>query len=41
MKIAIGSDHGGYALKELVKNYLIEKGYEVEDFGAYSTESVD
>lgn len=41
MKIAIGSDHGGYALKELVKNYLIEKGYEVEDFGAYSTEPVD
>lgn len=41
MKIAIGSDHGGYALKELVKTYLIKKGHDVEDFGAYSTESVD
>ncbi len=41
MKIAIGSDHGGYALKELVKTYLVKKGHDVEDFGAYSTESVD
>ncbi|HZK35049.1 MAG TPA: ribose 5-phosphate isomerase B [Bacillota bacterium] len=41
MKIAIGSDHGGYALKELVRAYLVEKGYDVEDFGAYDTESVD
>ena len=39
--IAIGSDHGGYALKEAVKKHLEEKGYEVHDYGAYSTESVD
>ncbi len=41
MKIALGSDHGGFGLKESVKSYLIENGYEVEDFGTYSTESVD
>lgn len=39
--IAIGSDHGGFALKESVKRHLLEKGIEVEDFGAYSVESVD
>lgn len=41
MKIALGSDHGGYSLKESIKKYLIEKGYEVEDFGTHSLESVD
>ena len=41
MKIAIGSDHGGFALKEAVRKHLEEKGIEVEDFGCYSTESVD
>ncbi|RUM49725.1 MAG: ribose 5-phosphate isomerase B [Hydrogenothermus sp.] len=41
MKIAIGSDHAGYDLKETIKNYLIEKGYEVIDKGTNSKESVD
>lgn len=42
MKIAIGADHGGYELKEAIKKHLEEIGsYEVEDFGTYSTESVD
>ena len=41
MKIAIGSDHGGFALKERVVAYLQEKGYEYEDMGCYSKESVD
>lgn len=41
MKIAVGSDHGGFQLKEVVKEYLKENNYEVEDFGAYSTDSVD
>ena len=41
MKIAIGSDHGGFALKERVVAYLQEKGYEYEDMGCYSRESVD
>ena len=39
--IAIGSDHGGYDLKELVKKHLEEKGYEVKDFGCYDKSSVD
>jgi ribose 5-phosphate isomerase B len=41
MKIAVGSDHGGFELKEAVKEYLKEKNYEVTDFGACNTESVD
>ncbi|BBB33103.1 ribose 5-phosphate isomerase B [Thermotomaculum hydrothermale] len=41
MKIAIGSDHGGFKLKEVIKNYLIDKGYQVDDLGCYSEESVD
>lgn len=41
MKIAIGSDHGGFALKETIEAYLKEKGYEVEDFGTHSEASTD
>jgi ribose 5-phosphate isomerase B len=41
MKIAIGSDHGGYSLKESIKEHLQKKGIEVKDFGAYSEESCD
>ena len=41
MKIAMGCDHGGYALKEDIKNLLTGKGYEVVDCGTYSTESCD
>ena len=40
MKIAIGSDHGGFDLKdELIKTVL--EGHEVQDFGVFSAESVD
>lgn len=39
--IAIGSDHGGFILKEAVKAYLIEQGHEVKDLGCYTNESVD
>ena len=39
--IAIGADHGGYALKESLKNYLEELGYAVIDCGTKSVESVD
>ena len=39
--IAIGSDHGGYKLKEEIKKYLDEKDIEYKDFGTYSEESVD
>ncbi|MBQ2330384.1 MAG: ribose 5-phosphate isomerase B [Oscillospiraceae bacterium] len=40
MKIALGCDHGGFELKEKIKAHLIEKGYETEDFGCYSKDSV-
>ena len=39
MKIAIGSDHGGYDLKEQLKYYLTKNGYEVTDVGTYSKDS--
>lgn len=41
MKIAIGSDHGGYDLKEAVKFSLRKRGIEVEDHGCFDKESVD
>ena len=41
MKIAIASDHGGYALKEEIKKHLLERGTEFADFGTDSTESCD
>jgi ribose 5-phosphate isomerase B len=41
MKIAIGSDHAGFELKEKLKTYLQKKGIEFKDFGAYSTERAD
>ena len=39
MKIAIGSDHGGFLLKEDVKKYLIDSGFDVNDVGTYSLDS--
>ena len=39
--IAIGSDHGGYRLKEEIKKYLEEKQIEFKDYGCYSEEKVD
>lgn len=40
-KIIIGSDHGGYNLKQAIIKHLNNAGYEVEDLGCYSTESCD
>ncbi len=39
--IALAADHAGYRLKEQLKEYLKQKGYDVYDFGTYSEESVD
>ena len=39
--IAIGSDHGGYLLKEEIKKHLEEKGYDFKDLGTDSTASCD
>ena len=41
MKIALGCDHGGYALKCDIIKLLEAKGYEYQDFGCYSLESCD
>jgi len=39
--IAIGADHGGFELKEAIKQHLANRGVSVSDFGARSTESSD
>ena len=39
--IALGADHGGWALKEAVKQHLDALGVAYQDFGTYSEESVD
>lgn len=41
MKIAIGCDHAGFELKEKLKSFIESKGWEVQDFGAYSEERAD
>ncbi len=39
MKIAMGADHGGFSLKETIKQHLEEQGHEVLDLGTYDTAS--
>lgn len=41
MILAIGSDHGGFELKEELKKHLEERKIGYKDFGCYSTQSVD
>lgn len=40
-RVAIASDHAGYLLKEDLRRYLIDKGFDVTNFGAHSETSVD
>jgi ribose 5-phosphate isomerase B len=40
-RIAIGSDHAGFEYKEAFRKWLEKAGYELKDFGTYSTESAD
>ncbi len=40
-KVAVGSDHGGYPLKEILKKFLGEKGYQITDCGTGSTDPVN
>ena len=40
-KIAIGSDHAGFLMKEKIKRWLQNQGYAVQDFGCFSDESCD
>ena len=41
MIIALGTDHAGFDLKEVVKKFLEENNFEVKDFGAYVYDSAD
>jgi ribose 5-phosphate isomerase B len=41
MKIGLGSDHGGFELKEYIKEYLEKEGIEYVDYGTNSLDSVD
>jgi RpiB/LacA/LacB family sugar-phosphate isomerase len=41
MKIAIASDHAGFAMKELLRPWLEQQGHEVVDLGAYNAEPSD
>jgi ribose 5-phosphate isomerase B len=40
-KIGLACDHAGYKMKEVLRNWLIDEGYEVMDFGCYSSETCD
>lgn len=39
--IAMAADHGGYEMKEFLKDKLLSEGYDIKDFGTNSSESVD
>jgi ribose 5-phosphate isomerase B len=39
--IPIACDHGGFEMKEYIKDELVKTGYKVKDFGTFSKESVD
>ena len=41
MKIAVAADHGGFKLKNKIKDYLQSNGFEVSDFGTNSSDSCD
>jgi ribose 5-phosphate isomerase B len=41
MRIAIGSDHAGFRYKSLLRDALVERGHDVQDFGTHSAEPVD
>jgi ribose 5-phosphate isomerase B len=41
MKIALGSDHAGFQLKNEIISHLKDKGYDLKDFGTYGTDSCD
>ena len=41
LSVALGADHAGWELKEALKSWLMEAGYQVLDFGTHSPDSVD
>ena len=40
-KVGLCSDHAGFELKEYIKQLLSQRGWEIKDFGTYSTDSCD
>jgi len=40
-KIGLASDHAGFKMKECLRNWLVDEGYQVMDFGCYSSETCD
>ncbi|SFA41348.1 ribose 5-phosphate isomerase B [Parageobacillus thermantarcticus] len=41
IKVALGCDHNAFNMKEIIKEFLKERGYDVVDYGCYSCEAVD
>jgi ribose 5-phosphate isomerase B len=41
MKIALGADHAGYDLKQLLKDHIEKSGHQVKDLGTHASDSVD
>jgi ribose 5-phosphate isomerase B len=41
MKIGLAADHGGFALKEVITEFLQQQGFEVKDFGAFVLDNAD
>lgn len=41
MTLALGSDHAGFAHKEMLRTWLAKQGHEVRDFGTFSADSMD
>lgn len=41
MKIYLGADHGGYELKNVLREHLVHGGYDIEDLGAHTLEPLD
>src|SRR5579863_9368014 len=41
MKVALGADHGGFELKEKIRQHLVDRGVSVEDLGTNSNQPVD
>jgi len=39
--VPLASDHGGFEMKENIKEHLIKEGFQVKDYGTHSAESVD
>jgi ribose 5-phosphate isomerase B len=41
LKIGCAADHAGYEYKEFIRDYLVSMGYDVQDFGTHSLDSMD